>query len=202
MLRFVADNYLIVSNCRYPGEMADLDRLGALLERFRVRTRLFHTGPLCGVSDYPAEPGRGFLHVLRRGRLELEWVAGGTRHHTTVDRPSLIFFPAPVQHRFHNPPVEGSDFTCATLDIDGGPTHPLLTALPPLVLVPLEATSGDLAPALELLFDEVDRSRCGNRVLADRLFEVVLIQLFRELLDRPDHTRAPTGLFVGRRALS
>ena len=43
-----------------------IDRLSALLERFRVRAHLFHNGPLCGTTTFAAEPGRGFLHMLRR----------------------------------------------------------------------------------------------------------------------------------------
>nr|MBP8225921.1 cupin domain-containing protein [Acidovorax sp.] len=46
-----------------------LDRLSPLLERFRVRAHLFHNGPLCGVTHFAAAPGRGFLHVLRRGEM-------------------------------------------------------------------------------------------------------------------------------------
>lgn len=41
-----------------------IDRLTGLLDRFKVRARLFHKGPLCGVSRFPVEPGRGFLHVF------------------------------------------------------------------------------------------------------------------------------------------
>ena len=48
---------------------APFDRLSSLLERFRVRAHLFHSGPLCGVTHFAAAPGRGFLHVLRRGEM-------------------------------------------------------------------------------------------------------------------------------------
>lgn len=178
--------------------MANLDRLAALLEQFRVRTRVFHAGPLCGVTDFPAEPGRGFLHVLRRGELQVivdSESVGGTRT-WSIEEPSLIFCPMPIAHAFHNAPVNDSDFACATLDIDGGQTHPLLEALPPLTVVPL-AEIPELDDALTLLFAEIDRVRCGSRVLADRLFEVVLIQLFRWLLDRSDHHGLPSGLLNG-----
>jgi hypothetical protein len=33
-----------------------VDRLSALLERFRVRAALFHSGPLCGTSTFEALP--------------------------------------------------------------------------------------------------------------------------------------------------
>jgi AraC-like DNA-binding protein len=47
------------------------------------------------------------------------------------------------------------------------------------------------------LFAETDEARCGARLLADRLFEVVLIQLMRWLLDHPDEAGVPAGLITG-----
>ncbi|MFX8102572.1 cupin domain-containing protein, partial [Acinetobacter baumannii] len=48
-----------------------LDRLSPLFERFRVRASLCHSGPLCGVTHFDAQPGRGFLHVMRNGEMEI-----------------------------------------------------------------------------------------------------------------------------------
>src|SRR3546814_3717017 len=61
--------------------------------------------------------------------------------------------------------------------------------LPPLVVLPVRAVAG-LQASLDLLFDEADHVRCGHRLLADRLFEVVLIQLLRWLFDHrlEEHT--------------
>lgn len=174
------------------------DRLSSLLERFRVRAHLFHTGPLCGVTHFAAAPGRGFLHVLRRGEMVVthQPQAGGPPERLEVSEPSLLFYPRPLEHFFHNAPAEGSDFTCAALDFDGGSSHPLARALPPLVVLPLCAVDG-LEQSLALLFAETDHLRCGHRVLADRLFEVVLLQLLRWLLDHPQQARMPPGLLTG-----
>lgn len=101
-----------------------------------------------------------------------------------------------MAHTFHNPPRDGSDFTCATLDFDGAEHNPLVVALPALVLVPLDQVDG-LQPALDLLFAETDRVRCGSRLLADRLFEVVLIQLLRWLIDHPGASGVGSGLITG-----
>lgn len=177
--------------------MATLDRLSPLLERFRVRTRLFHTGPLCGVTTFAAHPGRGFLHVLRRGEMEVTFQEpGGRLERRAIDRPSLLFYPRPLEHSFHNAPTEDSDFACATLDFDGGATHPLVRTLPSVIVLPLDAVDS-LGPSLDLLFAEVDNVRCGRRVLADRLFEVVLVHLFRWLLDHMDELALPAGLLPG-----
>jgi len=50
---------------------------------------------------------------------------------------------------------------------------------------------------LALLFAETERLRCGQRLLADRLFEVLLLQLLRWMLDHPAETGVPTGLLAG-----
>ncbi|ADD41976.1 AraC family transcriptional regulator [Stackebrandtia nassauensis] len=177
--------------------MAPVDRLTPLLERFRVRTRLFHTGPLCGVTTFAARPGRGFLHVLRHGEMDVTYQGtGGRLERTRIDRPSLLFYPRPLEHAFHNAPTADSDFACATLDFDGGQTHPLVRTLPPVIVLPLHVVDS-LGPALDLLFAEIDNVRCGNPVLADRLFEVVLIQLFRWILDHTTELALPAGLLRG-----
>ncbi|MBX3193661.1 MAG: AraC family transcriptional regulator [Microbacteriaceae bacterium] len=177
--------------------MASIDRLSPLLESFRVHTRLFHTGPLCGVTTFAAVPGRGFLHILREGEMELAHEGapglGGVRR---IDEPSVLFYPRPVAHVFRNAPTEDSDFACAAVDFDGGASHPLVRTLPPMIVLPLSAVS-TLEPALAMLFAEIDEVRCGRRVLADRLFEVVLIQLLRWLLDHAEEVALPTGLLTG-----
>lgn len=176
---------------------AALDRLSCLLERFRVRAHLFHNGPLCGVTRFAAEPGRGFLHVLRRGEMVVRHrPKSGAPRRIVISEPSVLLYPRPLAHDFHNAPSEGSDFVCATLDFDGGERHPLVRALPPLVVLPLSRVDG-LEQALALLFAETERVRCGQRLLADRLFEVVLVQLLRWLLDHPEEAGVSAGLLAG-----
>lgn len=173
------------------------DRLTPLLERFRVETRLFHAGALCGVTTFPAQPGRGFLHVLRSGTLTTTYRdPDGTLRSIAVERPSVILSPGSVEHAFHTDARDGSDFTCASLDVAGGATHPLLATLPPMLVVPLDEL-GSAEHVLRLLFDEVDDVRCGHRLVADRLFEVVLIQVLRWILDHVDELGVPAGLLTG-----
>jgi AraC-like DNA-binding protein len=177
-------------------DAAPLDRLSPLFERLRVRASLFHTGPLCGVTHFDAKPGRGFLHVMRRGEMEVRHAAGsGLVECVAVREPSLVFYPRPLAHNFHNAPAEGSEFICATLDFEQGDGHPLVQALPPLVVLPLAQVTG-IGETLTLLFGEAERVRCGQRLLADRLFEVLLLQLLRWMLDQRD-APLPTGLLRG-----
>ncbi|WP_151637440.1 AraC family transcriptional regulator [Noviherbaspirillum aerium] len=176
---------------------APIDRLSALLTRFRVRVSLFHSGPLCGLQKFDCGSGLGFLHVLRRGRMEVtHHGTAGMPEKLVLDEPSLLFYPRPLTHHFHNPPRDGSDFTCAALEFEGGENNLLARSLPPFLRLRLDAVEG-LEPALALLFAETDRVRCGQRVLADRLFEVVLIQLLRWLLDHPEQAGIQPGLITG-----
>jgi AraC-like DNA-binding protein len=182
-----------------------IDRLSSLLERFRVRADLFHTGPLCGITHFAAKPGRGFLHVMQRGEMVVTHRArgaskgrakGGAPKRIKVHEPTLLFYPRPLAHDFHNAPAEGADFVCATLDFDGGEHHPLVRALPALVVLPLRSVSG-LEQTLSLLFAEAQQVRCGQRLLANRLFEVLMLQLLRWMLDHPTEAGLKAGLLTG-----
>ncbi|WP_293711369.1 MULTISPECIES: AraC family transcriptional regulator [unclassified Stenotrophomonas] len=174
-----------------------VDRLAGVLENFRFQAQLFHSGPLCGLTSFDAGEGHAYLHVLRRGRLEVSHPGSrdipASMH---FEEPTLLFYPRPFSHRFHNPPREGADFTCARLDFDGGIAHPLVRGLPSLIALPLARIPG-LAMTLELLFNETDNVRCGQRLLTDRLFEVVVIQLLRWLLDHPQEAGIPAGFITG-----
>lgn len=174
-----------------------VDRLSGLLERFRVRAHLFHAGPLCGVTHFDAQEGRGFLHVLRRGEMVVTHrPRSGAPRKIKVTEPTLLLYPRPLEHLFHNAPTEGSDFVCATVDFEGGVRHPVVAALPPVLVLPLQAVDG-LEQTLALLFAETERVRCGHRLLADRLFEVLLLQLLRWLLDHPGDAGITEGILYG-----
>ena len=174
-----------------------VDRLSGLLERFRVRAHLFHAGPLCGVTHFDAQEGRGFLHVLRQGEmLVTHRPRSGAARKIKVTEPTLLLYPRPLEHQFHNAPSEGADFVCATLDFEGGVRHPVVAALPSLVVLPLRSVDG-IEQTLALLFAETERLRCGQRLLADRLFEVLLLQVLRWLLDHPDDGGMTEGLIQG-----
>ncbi|MBI3368533.1 MAG: AraC family transcriptional regulator [Burkholderiales bacterium] len=180
-----------------PTPAAPVDRLSGLLERFRVHAHLFHAGPLCGVTHFDAQEGRGFLHVLRRGEMVVTHrPRSGAPRRIKVTEPTLLLYPRPLAHQFHNAPTEGSDFVCATVDFEGGPRHPLVMALPSLIVLALREVDG-IEQTLALLFSETERVRCGQRLLADRLFEVLLLQVLRWLLDQPDHGGMTEGLVHG-----
>lgn len=177
-----------------PLPQAPLDRLAPLLDRFRVRAELFHAGALCGVTHFAAEPGRAFLHVLRRGELQVRHGDDPTLR--SVSAPTLLLYPRAMEHAFVNPPTEGADFVCATLAFEGGDRHPVAASLPAALILPIDRVPG-LGSTLELLFAEADRAACGSRVVLDRLFDVVLVQVLRALLADGDGGAERVGVMAG-----
>ena len=78
-----------------------VDRLSGILERFRVRAELHHTGRLCGVEHFDACDGHGYLHVLRHGDLQVSHPHAQELPRTLhLHEPTLLLYPRPLTHRF------------------------------------------------------------------------------------------------------
>lgn len=158
------------------------DRLDSLLMRFSVSVRMFHAGPLCGITEYPAAPGIGQLHLVRSGKVEAHH---GSRRRDAIDAPSVIFYPRPLRHRFITDKKEGADLACAHVMFNAAAINPIAQALPPVVVMPL-AEIQEADAVLDVLFREAFTQQCGRRHVVNRLFEIVLILLVRTLMNRGD----------------
>jgi AraC-like DNA-binding protein len=166
------------------------DRLQALLTHFAVSARTFQAGALCGINALDGEGPYGQLHLIRRGDVE---VRHGRIAAAKIREPSLLLYPRPMAHRFITDDAHGADFVCANLSFAGGSANPIAAALPPFVCLKLSQLQGSEA-VLELLFAEAGATYCGRQAMLDRLFEVVLIQVLRHLMES-GQTRA--GLLAG-----
>lgn len=167
-----------------------VDRLAALLGYFSVSARTFQSGPLCGINELDGSLAYGQLHLLKSGKAEV-W-HGNTRAHC-LDGPTLLFYPRPVAHRFVTDQEHGAEFVCAHIEFEGGAANPLANALPMCVCLPLTQMP-DSVPVLTLLFAEAEAANCGRQVMLNRLFEVLLIQLLRQLMESGG---AHVGLLAG-----
>ena len=165
------------------------DRLAALMAHFPVSARVFNAGPLCGINTLNSDGVHGQLHLVRSGALEVQYRNASLQ----VDRPSLLLFPRPLTHRFITDPERGVDMVCANLSFEGGAGNPVVRALPELLCVPLEELP-ETGMVLSLLFQEAFEERCGRVPLIGRLFEVLMIQLLRHLMEQ-GQVRA--GLLAG-----
>lgn len=154
------------------------DRLAVLMERFAVTAHVFHAGVLCGINALEPEGGAGQLHLVRRGPLEV--MHGNTS--LRIEKPSLLMYPRPMAHRFVTDAEQGAELACANLVFEGGAQNPIRAALPDVVCLPLEDIFG-ASEVLDLLFEEAFTQRCGRTALVNRLFEVVVIQVLRQLME-------------------
>lgn len=155
------------------------DRLEALLERFSVRAQLFHSGAICGINEIAPEGDSGQLHLIRHGKLDVIHGGHAALH---IAEPSLLLYPRPLPHRFVVDASRSAELTCARLHFDGGSANPIAATLPGVVCLPLSKVP-ELHGVLALLFDEAFEQRCGRRAVIDRLFEVVLIHLLRQVME-------------------
>ncbi|MGH8089308.1 MAG: cupin domain-containing protein, partial [Stenotrophomonas sp.] len=156
-----------------------VDRLQSLLGRFAVNAEVFHAGALCGINDLPADGERGQLHLIRDGQVRVEHPDGSVLE---ITQPSVLVYPRPLAHRFITDATSGADFACAHLQFEGGGNNPVAAALPPVICLPLQELYGG-QPILSVLFEEAFAQRCGRQALLDRLFEVVMIQILRALME-------------------
>ena len=154
------------------------DRLAALMAHFPVKAQVFNAGALCGINTVESDRAHGQLHLVRNGAVEVQY--GMELLH--VERPSLLLFPRPLAHRFVTDPEHGADMVCANLSFEGGAGNPIASALPVFVCLPLEDIVG-AEPVLALLFEEAFEQRCGRVAVVERLFEVVMIQVLRLLME-------------------
>ncbi|MFN3582166.1 MAG: cupin domain-containing protein [Pseudomonas sp.] len=167
-----------------------VDRLAALLGHFAVSARTFQSGPLCGVNTLGGTEPYGQLHLLRSGKAEV-WHGASKAY--SLDGPTLLFYPRPMAHRLVTDSETGADFVCAHIVFEGGPANPLSSALPECVCIPLDQLP-DGVPVLTLLFAEAEANNCGRQVMLDRLFEVLLVQLLRKLMENGS---TQVGLLAG-----
>lgn len=166
------------------------DRLDSLLRHFSISTSLFHSGPVCGVFDEPLIEGKGHLHVIHRGLVEVQHDQHPALY---IVEPTVLFYPRPLAHRFRIDEQSGADFICATVTFQSGRLNPIVRGLPPLLAVPLAAMP-EMRATIDLLFVEALGQKYGRQITVDRLLEVLVIQLLRKIVDEG---LISTGLLAG-----
>jgi AraC-like DNA-binding protein len=150
---------------------------------------MFHSGPLCGITDFPASGHFGQLHVIKCGSVDVHH----GRKRESIEEPSIVFYPRPLRHRFITDQRGGADMACANVAFNAGAINPLAQALPSVVILPLKELD-DASPVLDALFREAFAERCGRQHIVDRLFEVVIVLILRTLLNR---SSVDSGLLAG-----
>lgn len=160
-----------------------------LLERFSLRAKVFQAGPLNCAAAFPAEPGVGYIHVVQSGGLR---ILNTGRPRVEVQEPSVFIYLNPVTTRLE--PLDSElRMVCASFEFGLGEGNPLQKALPDMVLLKL-AEFPLLKQTLGQIFLEAADNHCGRQAVLDRLMEVALILILRDLMDQQ---RLEFGLLAG-----
>ena len=167
-----------------------MDRLAVLLDHFAFTADSYHQGAFCGVSRHEDGEATGQVHLLRGGRLSFETARGERQD---LIEPSLMLVIRPRAHQLSTPDDSPAELVCASLAFRGGPDNPLTRALPDYLVSPLRQLPG-LAASADWLFAEAFGDNCGRGLVLNRLFELMIIQLLRQLLTRPSAT---PGMLAG-----
>lgn len=163
------------------------DRLAGFFSQFAFNARVFFSGTLCENIVFDEKISGGFIHLVRNGHLK---VNSANKTTVTINEPSLIFYPGPTKHQFV---FDGNvDLTCAIVEF-GDSNNFLVKALPEMMLMELKNLP-TLNSTLHLLFEEAENAHSGRQAAMDRLFEYLIIQLLRYILDNHPND---VGLLAG-----
>lgn len=156
-----------------------MDHFAALFGHFTPTARAFFSGNLCTVTQFDNPEGTGYLHILRQGRLK---VARAGHEALDISEPSLLLLPRHSPHSFEPDPVAGADLICATIQIGGGQGNPIALGLPEMVVIPFTRVA-TVGLTLDLLLGEAFSELGGRQVALDRLFEYLVVQIIRHVID-------------------
>lgn len=156
------------------------DRLSALLKRFEIRAGVFRAGPICGVAANDGTDPDGRLHILRSGTMR---VTSGEASPVDLAGPAILFYPRGLPHRLDTGgPDREAELLCARIDF-GGVANPLIAALPEAIALPFAECEG-LRAVLTMLVEEAFTPNCGRQAVIDRLCEIVVVKLLRQVIGR------------------
>lgn len=155
-----------------------MDLLSQLMKHFSIRTGVFYSGHLCGISSFQAEHhNRGHLHVLNAGELIL---TSANEKAQKLTEPCIIYLPNNTPHRIEG--NEETELVCANVDYRGGQINPLLSVLPDVVVIPFNAVP-NLTPVLDMLSSEARGNGIGQEFLLDKLSDTLMALIFRYLIE-------------------
>ena len=197
-----------------------MDPLSAVLDLSRVSGALMASVRASAPwgLDLPKRPGAAF-HAITSGTA---WLRVGTGGPLQLMPGDVVLLPAGAPHRLSAEP-EGrcvpfdsstkerlmtpdgdlalgasgavTTFVCAAFDYDLDVGEPLMGLLPAVIHVPADPVAGrDVAAIVELLAMEVGARRPGSRAAAARLFDMLLIAVIRDWVDRQADGEAPSWL--------
>jgi len=156
---------------------AAVDRLSPLLAHFSPKAALYFQGQCLQKPTFCPQEQQSYLHLIEQGQGVLTL----GQQQVALTEPCLIYIPRGDAHQFSNNPVAPLQLYCATIDAGHHAGNPLLTALPPVTVIPLSACSA-LRELICMIWRENHAQYCGREAALNRLTEYLLILMLRHIL--------------------
>lgn len=177
------------------------DLLSSILTTIRLRAQVYHHATVCGEwrLDSPQER-RASFHIVGSGQCRLELLATGQA--VSLRGGDWVLLPRNTSHRLSGDEAEGfTTLLCGYFEFGLGSTNPILDALPELVIIPMDnpPTSTQLTALSSLMLSEAEQVQTGNRLVLDRLAEVLFVMLLRRYLEQAAETRGVLAGLADRR---
>jgi AraC-like DNA-binding protein len=158
-----------------------MDKLSLILNRLSVTAGVFFTGEMCGLANFDGTKQReGHMHLLASGRID---VINQNNEVITLDKPSLVFFPKPSIHRLRVKENDNANIVCASIKYGANTSNPLTNALPNMVMLSFE-DDDYIESFVKGLFEEAFHQRDGKQLIIDRLTEVLIVHLLRNVMNQ------------------
>lgn len=158
----------------------EMDKLSLIFQHFSFNADVFFSGNICSVSEFEQSANLcGHLHIVKSGTLT---VIDSNKKQHKITRPSVLFFTKESHHRLI--PQAGCDveLVCATINYKNESHNPIAHSMPSFVNIPLEDRTSKLGQTSTWLFEEAFSEIDGNKLVIDRLCDILIVQLLRETL--------------------
>jgi len=154
------------------------DRLEWLLAHFDLRAHTFQAGALARPASFAPNATSGYIHLLQRGSVSVCDAGMPTER---ITAPSAFLYLNPTATRIV-PEDDDTLIVCAAFEFGLGAGNPLQAALPTRTQLPLTNAPG-LSSIMDQLHFEASEHHCGRQAILDRLCEVALVLILRDLMD-------------------
>ena len=158
-----------------------MDNIAAIINNFSIATQVIFNGSFCGSKTLGSNLADdcGHLHFLRSGKLT---VLSDRGHKLVFEQPTVIMLPYSTEHQIVTAESENVDVVCATIKFNGVQQRQLLANLPKLIC--LDISTGEMKKTVQWLFKESDGQQLGQQSIVNKLCDIFMIQMLRQLSAR------------------
>lgn len=184
------------------------DLLSHLLGTLRLQARILYIGGVCGPWRLDTSgSGLATFHLVARGQAWL--TAAQYPAPVALGAGDLVLFPRDAAHAITAQPAGcevvardqfadlgtgDADVLCGAIELLDGQGHPVLAALPEVVVIGATQAQATTCHIAEILRDESLQALPGRDVLVARLAEALFILAARECLTRSDARGVLAGI--------